>query len=75
MPDKILDFVVLDNIITLPIHLVGFLCKAYPIVVSRGQTAFIFRQGKRVWNSSQVPLVLTPPDSKGSVNKRNVIHF
>jgi len=57
-------------------------------LVSHGQTIFSFILGweKRVWNSSQAPLILTLPDGMGSViltlpdgmgsvNKRNIICF
>jgi len=49
---------------------------SYDGLVLLGQTAFfIFRQDKRVWNSSQVPLTLTLHDGTENVNKRNVMCF
>jgi len=43
--------------------------------VARPLFSYIFGQEKRVWNSSQVPLVLTLPAGTGSVDKGIMMPF
>jgi len=43
--------------------------------VARPLFSFLLGWEKRIWNSSQVPLILALPYGMGSVNKRNVMHF